>query len=105
MSLWDLLVAVVFFIAAVGALDSARHTQGGAGVFAVSLAVGVIIGACYAWTMRRVGLFVHQRTMGATSHSTRERYFLALYCSSLVWMLLSAVSGRWAAAALVRAIF
>jgi len=95
MSLWNLLVGICFFIAVIGSAHSAGLAKVGFGARSVAVIFGVVVGACCAFAMSRTGEFVGHRVSRMSSESGRRWGFLLLYSSSVLWILSSAVLGKW----------
>jgi hypothetical protein len=102
MTLWDLLLSIVFFIAPLGAVDSARRAGVGYAGYALAVVSGLVIGACCAFGMWKLGKMVGTRTSRLEPDSGQLWYFRALYFSALLWIFLAAVLGKWVTVGLLR---
>jgi hypothetical protein len=102
--LWNLLIGVCFFIAVRGAWDAATvaRTSRGGHVFAV--VIGLVVGVACAWAMWRVGEAAGTHALKVQSESRHRWYIRGIYASSLFWIFLAAVLGRWVASELLRLI-
>ena len=102
MSLWDLLVSICFFIAPVGAVDSAKHAGSSFEAYGIAIVTGVGIGALCALGMWSAGRTAGTRILKLDSESLRQWSYRALYGSSIFWIFLSAVLGRSTSSSLLR---
>jgi hypothetical protein len=101
-TIWDLLLGVVFFIAPLGALDSARRAGVGYRGYTLAIVSGVVIGGCCALAMWKLGRAVWTRSSKLQPESRRLWRFRALYFSAILWIFLSAILGKWIAMGLLR---
>jgi hypothetical protein len=102
MTLWDLLLSIVFFIAPLGAVDSAKRAGVGYLGYVLAVVSGLVIGACCAFGMWKLGKVVWTRTSKLEPESGQRWYFGALYFSAILWIFLAAVLGKWITAGLLR---
>ena len=103
--LWTLLVSIVFFIAVIGALDSTKQTTAGVSGYALGIVVGSLIGTSCALAVRKLGEIVGARASHLQSESGRRWCFRALYFSTIFWIFLAAILGKWVASAVLRFAF
>jgi phosphate/sulfate permease len=102
MTLWMLLESIVFFIAVIGALDSAKRVGVVFGGYALAIIAGLVVGACCALAMSRLGRVVGTRVSKLQPMSRQRWYFRALYASGMLWIFLAAILGKWIALGLLR---
>jgi phosphate/sulfate permease len=95
MTLWNLLIGIVFFISIIGASDSAKQAGAGIGAYTIAISVGFVIGACCASAMWYTGKAVSKRGTKPHSPAVQTWCIRGLYFSSLLWLSLSALLGRW----------
>jgi hypothetical protein len=94
MTLWNLLIGIVFFISIIGASDSARQAGAGFGAHTIAISVGTVVGACCASAMWYTGKAVSKSATNARSSAVQAWFIRGLYFSSLLWLSLSALLGR-----------
>lgn len=102
MTLWMLLESIVFFIAVIGALDSAKRVGVVFGGYALAIIAGLVVGACCALAMSRLDRVVGTRVSKLQPMSRQRWYFRALYASGMLWIFLAAILGKWIALGLLR---
>jgi hypothetical protein len=102
MTLWMLLESIVFFIAVIGALGSAKRVGVVFGGYALAIIAGLVVGACCALAMSRLGRVVGTRVSKLQPMSRQRWYFRALYASGMLWIFLAAILGKWIALGLLR---
>ena len=105
MSIWDLLLGICFFISVVGSWDAAKIAGSGPAPYVLAVFIGGVLGGACAWGMWRVGEAVGNRASRMQSDQGRVWYFRALYCSSVLWIALSASLGRIVTGLLLRLVF
>lgn len=99
--IWTLLIGVCFFTAVGSAWDSAA-AKTSVGGHVMAAVVGVVIGAACAWSMWRVGEAAGGRASKLQPESRQRWYIRGIYASSLFWIFLAAVLGKWAADELLK---
>lgn len=102
--LWTLLLSICFLIAIAGAVTSAEATQVGWVGYALAIVAGSSVGAGCVWAMSTLARVVEASTSALSSNRLRERYFGALYVSTVLWMALAAIAGSWLATTLMRVV-
>lgn len=102
MTIWDLLLSIVFLIAPMGAVDSARRAGVGYEGYALAVVSGLVIGAGCAFGMWKLGKTVWIRASKLAPASGQQWYFRALYFSAIFWIFLAAVLGKWLTVGLLR---
>src|SRR5581483_4360848 len=95
-------MGICCFIAVRGAWDAATVAKATAGNHVLAALVGLMVGAACAWGMWRVGETVGTRASKLQSESRYRWYIRGIYISSVFWIFLAAVLGRWAASGLLR---
>lgn len=101
---WTLLIGIGFFTAVGSAWDAAKPSGANAGTHVLVLAVGLVIGGACAWAMWRVGETAGNRATKLQSETRQHWYIRGIYASSILWIFLAAVLGRWAGSELLRLI-
>lgn len=94
MTLWNLLVGIVFFIPVIGALDSSKQAGTAVGGYALAIAAGLVVGAGCAMAMWRLGKVTWTLLSKLESESRQRWYFRALYCSTILWIFFAAILGK-----------
>jgi hypothetical protein len=100
--LWNLLMGICFFIAVRGAWDAATTARTSVGGHILAVVTGLVVGVACALSMWRVGETVGSGAKKLQSESRQRWYIRGIYASSLFWIFLAAVLGRWAASGLLR---
>lgn len=72
------------------------------GGYALAVVSGLVIGACCAFGMWKLGKMVWIRTSKLGPDSGQLWYFRALYFSAILWIFLAAVLGKWITVGLLR---
>jgi hypothetical protein len=101
MTVFNLLVSMVFFSAPFGAIDSAKSAGVAAGGYVMAVTVGLAIGACCAYAMFKQGQFVWTSGSKLKSPVLQRWYFRALYLSVLPWMFIGETLGKWVTSVLL----
>ena len=101
--LWTLLIGVCFFTAVGSAWDAAA-AKTSIGGHLVAVVIGLVVGVACAWAMWRVGETAGTRALKQQSESRQRWYIRGIYASSIFWIFLAAVLGKWAASELLRLI-
>lgn len=102
MTLWHLLLGMVFFISFFGAVDSAKQAGSSILAYVVAIIVGLVIGTCCASAMWYTGKAVSAKSNKPYPPAVQVWYIRGLYFSSLLWIFLSAVLGKWSTSELLR---
>jgi hypothetical protein len=102
--IWNLLMGICFFIAVRGAWDAATVARTSAGGHVLAVVIGLVVGVACAWAMWRVGETAGTRALKQQSESRQRWYIRGIYASSIFWIFLAAVLGKWAASELLRLI-
>lgn len=95
-------MGICFFIAVRGAWDAATVTRASAGGHVLAVAIGLVVGVVCAWAMWRVGESTGARALKLQSESRQKWYIRGIYASSIFWIFLAAVLGRWVTFELLR---
>jgi hypothetical protein len=103
-TLWDLLIALCFAMPIGGALASAKLAKTGFVGYALSVAVGLVLGLLLAWIMRTVGKIIAAR-IKQSPRSPEERYFRVLYFAAMLWIALGLFLGGWLSSVAMRFAF
>ena len=99
--LWTLLTVTSSATFLLGALSSARDGKVGFGGYAFAITVGLLLGACNAWTMYKVAGAVAGRSK-RYSESVQEWCFRALYFAAMLWIPFAAFLGDWVTSVAMR---
>ncbi len=99
--LWTLLTVTSSATFIASTVVSAKHAKAGVGSYALAIAIGLLLGACNAWSMYKVGRTVAGRTK-AYSESQQEWCFRALYLAATLWIPVAAFLGDWVTSAVIR---
>lgn len=84
-----------------GALASAKLAKADLTGYALSVAVGLILGLLLAWIMREVGRIIAAH-IKRQPELVQERYFRALYFTATLWIVLGLFLGSWVSSAAMR---
>ena len=108
-TLWQLLILLCFAATVGGALASAKLAKVGFGSYALNIAIGLLLGACCAWTMWVMHkIFVtNLRRRPDWEHwaSQHEWFYVAFYFTKILWIVFAAFLGRWVSSAILRLVF
>lgn len=106
-ALWQLLILVCVALPIGTSLSSARHANVGPGGYALSIAVGIAVGACCGWAMWAahdiVGTKLQQ--LAGASLARLEWYFRAFYLVKLFWIGFAGFLGLWLSFAVLHLVF
>jgi len=95
-ALFDLTVAICFFIALISAISSARRADAGLVGYATAVVIGLVVGTGMATAMWSVHEKVGFRITRLAPESLKGRYFGALLLvSSLLLIPASAILADW----------
>ena len=100
--IWSQLLGGVFFIAVIGALDSAKHARVGIGGYVLAIVSGAVVGAFCALAMWRLGETARTYASKLQSEVRQRWCFRALYASAVLWIAIAALLGKLVTAALLR---
>jgi hypothetical protein len=100
--LWNLLIVTCFFTA----VGSAWHAGGPRTLrgHILTAVIGVVIGAACALASWWVAETIGARASKLQSGSQQKWLILAVFASSIVWISIAAVLGRWASLTVLRLI-
>jgi hypothetical protein len=102
--LWNLLIVTCFFTA----VGSAWDAMGGVPMtfrgHIFTAAIGAVIGAACAFAMWWVGETIGTRVSKLQSEPRQKWLIRAIFASSIFWISLAAVLGRWASPTVLRLI-
>ena len=100
--LWNLLVIACFFTGVGSALDAVARIPMTLRGHILTAVIGVVIGAACAFAMWWVSESVGTRVSRRQSESQRKWLIRAIFVSSIFWISLAAVLGRWASLTVLR---
>jgi hypothetical protein len=92
MTLWHFMMLVAFFTPVWGALTSARSAGKGWIIYALALAIGVLVGSICAWAMQRSFRVVQ---MSGSTRAHGSWCFRALYTAAPLWIGVAGLVGFW----------
>jgi hypothetical protein len=102
--LWELLIVGCFFTAVGSAWNAAAGVPLTLRGHILTAVIGAVIGAACASAMWRVGEAVGTRASKLQSESQQKWLIRAIFASSIFWISLAAVVGRWASLTVLRLI-
>jgi hypothetical protein len=94
--LWNLLIVACFFTAVGSAWDSGRGLPMTVSGHILIAVIGTVIGAGCAYAMWSVGEAIGERALKLQSESQQKWLIRGIFASSILWIFLAAVLGRWA---------
>jgi len=100
--LWNLLIIACFFTAVGSAWDAIAGVPTTLRGHILIVVIGVVIGAACAFAMWWVSETVGTHASKLRSESQRKWLIRAVFASSIFWISLSAVLGRWASLTVLR---
>jgi hypothetical protein len=100
-TLWGLLTALSFAMPLAGAFASPEVSHSGVGGYTKAVLVGLTLGGCCAWILRRFGHFV-LRKASASPVPMKGLYWGGIYSAAVAWVVLALFIGMWASSFLVR---
>jgi hypothetical protein len=100
--LWNLLIVTCFFTAVVSAWDAVVGVPQTLSGHILTAVIGVAIGAACAFTMWWVAETIGTRASKLQSESHQKWLIRAIFASSIFWISLAAVLGRWASLTVLR---
>ena len=99
--LWTMLNLMCFLLPLVAAVAIANQSHTGVGGYALSIGLGLILGAGSAWAMWGVGERVGSAVRGYPEPK-RETYFRALYVSAIAWLIVVTIVSSVLVSATIR---
>ena len=102
--LWDLLIVTCFFTAVVNAWEARAGVPTTLRHHILTAFIGVSIGVACAFAMWWVGESIGTLAVKSQSESRRKWLIRTIFATSIFWIPLAAVLGRWASLTLLRLI-
>jgi hypothetical protein len=96
MTLWIMMIVVCFFMPIAGAISAGRDLHWSWGLQLGGIALGILLGAGFAWVLHAVGRLVVSRYRSKTEFAARWPFRL-LYFAGALWMIAALFLGGWAA--------
>jgi hypothetical protein len=94
MTLWHLLEGMCFAMPTAAALAVARAAKAGLAGYILAIAIALVMGLVFAWTLHASGKMIWMRTLGR-SLSFKEWCARGLYFAAVIWIFVAALAAQW----------